>query len=129
MLINTWNYILEWFQDRSERGKLVRGFNRAARNAFIDGTVPVFIKALISKGEKSYHHQFSDSFYTGFRILVFCGDQLSKNDLIRIGTVIMSDDCLIRKLVVLGFDTFEVCGDVGDFGCRWQLKDYLQIGG
>lgn len=129
MFTNTWNIILEWFRDRSERAKLVRGFNAAAREAFILGTAPTLMKASISKGERSFHHQFSDWLNTGFRIQAFKGNQLSKNELIQIGNVIMSDTVLIRKLVVLGFDTLEVCGDVGAYGCRWQIKDYLQIEG
>jgi len=33
MFSNTWNNIIEWFRDRSERAKLVRSFNESARNA------------------------------------------------------------------------------------------------
>ena len=40
----------------------------------------------------------------------------------------MADEILIRKLVVLGFDTLEVASDSSSFGCRWQLLDLLQIG-
>lgn len=127
MFVNTWNLILDWFRDRSERRKLIRGFNNAAREAYIIGTAPTLMKAMISKGERAYKHSFSDWLNTGFRIQAFNGRQLSKNDIIKIGEVIMSDDILVRKLVVLGFDTLEVCGDVGLYGCRWQLKEYLQI--
>lgn len=127
MFINTWNFILEWFRDRSERAKLVRSFNDAARDAYISGTAPTLLKASVSKGERAFHHQFSDWLNTGFRIHAFRGVQLPKNELIQIGNVIMSDGVLTRKLVVLGFDTLEVCGDVGQYGCRWQIKDYLQI--
>ena len=129
MLTNTWNFILDWFRDRSERAKLVRGFNEAAREAFVSGAAPTLMKASISKGERSFRHQFSNWFHSGFRIQAFRGAQLPKKDLIQIGEVIMSDRALIRKLVVLGFDTLEVCGDVGEYGCRWQIKDYLQIEG
>lgn len=128
MFGNTWNTILDWFRDRSERSKLVRSFNETARDSFISGIIPTLLKASISKGEKSYKHQFSNWFNSGFRIQAFEGRQLSRDELIQIGNVVMSDTVLIRKLVVLGFDTLEVCGDVGYYGCRWQIKDYLQIG-
>lgn len=127
LLANTWNRILDWFQDRSERNRLVRSFNDSARHAFVIGLAPTLLKASISRGEKSFRHQFSNWLNSGFRIQAFTGRALSKNELIIIGNTIISDPVLIRKLVVLGFDTLEVCGDKGIYGCRWQLKDYLQI--
>lgn len=127
LLANTWNRILDWFQDRSERNRLVRSFNDSARHAFVIGLAPALLKASISRGEKSFRHQFSNWLNSGFRIQAFSGRALSKNELIIIGNTIISDPVLIRKLAVLGFDTLEVCGDKGIYGCRWQLKDYLQI--
>lgn len=127
LFANTWNRIVEWFQDRTERNGLVRSFNDSARRAFVAGVAPTLLKANISRGEKSFRHQFSNWLNSGFRIQAFTGRVLSKNELILIGNTIISDDVLIRKLVVLGFDTLEVCGDKGMYGCRWQLKDYLQL--
>lgn len=126
MFTNTWNNILDWFRDRSERGRLVRDFNASAKNAFVMAIVPTLIKASISKGERTFRHQFSAWLNTGFRIQAFKGYQLSKSELIQIGNVIMSDNTLVRRLVVLGFDTLEVCGDEGPYGCRWQIKDFVQ---
>ncbi|MFZ4741903.1 MAG: hypothetical protein ACOYLE_12140 [Bacteroidales bacterium] len=127
MLGNTWNTILEWFSDRSQRNKLVRSFNESARDAFVAGIAPTLLKSSISKGESSYRHQFSDWLNTGFRIQAFTGRILSKKELIYIGEVILNDNTLIRRLVVLGWDTLEIHGDAGTYGCRWQLKDYLQL--
>ena len=56
MLDNTWNNILDWFRDRSERAKLVRSFNESARTSFVAGIAPTLLKASISKGESSYKH-------------------------------------------------------------------------
>lgn len=127
MLVNTWNVILDWFRDRSERGKLVQGFNESAREAFLSGVAPTLLKAKISKGESSYKHQFSDWLNTGFRIQAFTGRLLSKNELIHVGKVILDDSALVRKLIVLGWDTLEIHGDEGTYGCRWQLKDHIPL--
>ena len=127
MLSNTWNSILEWFQDRSERNKLVRSFNYSARSSFISGIAPTLLKASISKGDSNYRHQFSNWFNSGFRIQAFTGRALSKDELKHIGNVILNDSLLVRKLVVLGWDTLEIHGDTGAFGCKWQLKDYVQL--
>ena len=125
MLSNTWNSIVDWFSDRSKRNNLVRSFNESARDAFIQGIAPTLLKANISKGESSYKHQFSDWLNTGYRIQAFTGRELSKNELIYIGQVILADSNLVRKLIVLGWDTLEIHGDAGNYGCRWQLKDYI----
>jgi nicotinamidase-related amidase len=127
MFENTWNFIIEWFQDYGERSKLVRDFNSASKKAFLGGLVPTLLKASVSRGDKSYKHQFSHWLNSGFRIQAFQGRQLSRDELVQIGKVILADDVLIRKLVVLGFDTLEICGDVGSYGCKWQLRDHLQL--
>ena len=127
MFSNVWNNIISWFNDRTESNKLIRSFNDSAKEAFISGIAPTFLKASISKGESSYRHQFSNWLYSGFRIQAFTGKALSKEEILHIGKVILSNDMLIRKLVVLGWDTIEIHCDTGNYGCRWQLKDYLSL--
>lgn len=127
MFDDAWNNILDWFRDRSERAKLVRSFNESARSAFVDGIAPTLLKASISKGESAYKHQFSNWLNTGFRIQAFTGRVLSKDELIHIGKVILDDSVLVRRLIVLGWDTLEIHGDAGQYGCRWQLKDYIPL--
>ena len=127
MLDNTWNNILDWFRDRSERAKLLRSFNESARTSFVAGIAPTLLKASISKGESSYKHKFSNWLNTGFRIQAFTGRVLTKDELIHIGKVILDDDVLVRRLIVLGWDTLEIHGDAGTYGCRWQLKDYIPL--
>ena len=127
MFSNAWNNILDWFRDRSERAKLVRSFNNSARDAYVTGIAPALLKSRISKGENSYRHQFSDWLNTGFRIQAFSGRVLSKSEMIHIGKVILDDSILVRRLIVLGWDTLEIHGDEGTYGCRWQLKDYVPL--
>lgn len=128
MFNNTWNRIIEWFNDRSERNQLIRHFNQSARNSFICGTSPTLLNASISKGISLYRHQFSAWMNTGFRLQALSGRPLSKEEMLFIGNVILNDTELIRRLVVLGWDTLEVHDNVGTFGCRWKLIDYAQIG-
>ncbi|MCQ2304587.1 MAG: hypothetical protein MJZ97_06320 [Bacteroidales bacterium] len=123
------NRLKDWFSDRNERMELIRDFNKSARNAFVSGIAPTLLKADMSRGCSDYKHRFSAWPNSGFRITAFSGRQLTKNELISIGNTIIDDDMLVRRLVVLGWDTLEVQGDQGQYGCRWQLKDYLLIGG
>lgn len=88
---------------------------------------PTLLRASISKGNSAYKHQFSNWLYSGFRIQAFTGRTLTKSELINIGDAVLNDEVLVRRMVVLGWDTLEVHGDLGSFGCRWQLKDYLQL--
>jgi hypothetical protein len=125
---NLWSRIIEWFQDRQDRKRLIIGFNTSAKEAFVNGYAPLILEARISKGNRAYKHQFSDPFNSGFRIKAHAGQQLSKQDTINIGNVVLANPMLVRRLVVLGFDTLEVHSDVGTHGCQWQLHDYIKIG-
>ena len=127
MFENTWNRVIDWFRDRSERSQLIRSFNNSAKDAFVIGQAPTLLKAKISKGESAYRHQFSNWLKTGFRIQAFSGRQLTKEEIKQIGNVILNDNVLIRRLIVLGWDTLEIHGDKGSYGLRWQLKDYVEL--
>lgn len=118
MFANTWNYIISRFRDRRERSKLIRSFNEAATYSFIQGVAPTLLKACILRGERMYKYQFSDWLNYGFRIQAFKGRELSRRELADIGSAIIADSVLVRKLVVLGFDTLEVIGDVCSYDCR-----------
>lgn len=128
MFANIWNRIITWFEDRSERNRLIREFNKNARDSWVRGEVPTMLTASISRGESSYKHQWSRMTYSGFRIKASTGIQLSRDELIFIGNVILSNVILVRRMIVLGWDTLEVHGEVGNFGCRWRLIDYANMG-
>lgn len=128
-ITNIWTRIVEWFQEKQDRRRLLYGFNKSAKEAFVNGYAPVILEARVSKGNRAYKHQFSDPFNSGFRIKAHAGQQLSKQDTINIGHVVLANQMLVRRLVVLGFDTLEVHSDVGTHGCQWQLHDYIMIGG
>ena len=127
-LENTWNRVVEWFKDRSERGRLVRSFNETAREAFVSGQAPTALKASISRGLPAYRHEFSAWMNTGFRIQALAGRELTKAEIVFIGEVVLANETLVRRLVVLGWDMLEVHGDHGRYGCRWCLADYANIG-
>ena len=123
-----WNKIVEWFQDRSDRNRLIRSFNQSAREAFISGYAPTVLRASISRGDSSYKTAFSSLFNSGFRIQALSGKQLSREEIVLIGQVVLDNTELIRRMVSLGFDTLEVTSDVGIYGCKWKLSDFAQIG-
>lgn len=127
-LENTWNIIATWFADRKERSMLIREFNNRARMSFIGGETPTALKVSTSRGVPQYRHEFSAWFNTGFRIQALTGRQLSKKEIMDIGQVILSNTTLVRRLIVLGWDTLEVHDNGGCYGCRWRLADYANIG-
>ena len=82
----------------------------------------------MSKGVTEYKHEFSAWLNTGFRIQALAGRQLTKEETIFLGNVILQNKELVRRLVALGWDTLEVHSDRGNYGCRWKLIDYANIG-
>ena len=64
----------------------------------------------------------------GFRITALAGQALSKEEMVVIGKVVLNNSELVRRLIVLGWDTLEVQSDKGYFGCQWKLIDYANMG-
>jgi len=121
--------ITDWFGELTERYRLIRDFNRAAKNAFIGGLAPTLLESKITKGENSYKHAFSKFLAGGFRIKALSGRVMSRAELIEVGRVILDNEELVRKLISLGWDTLEVHDDKGFNGVKWPLKEYANIGG
>jgi hypothetical protein len=127
-----WHKIIEiadWFGELTERYRLLRDFNSAAKKSFISGIAPTLLEAKITKGESKYRHAFSKFLAGGFRIKALSGRPLTKNEMIEVGKVVLDNDELVRKLISLGWDTLEVHDDKGFNGVKWALKDYANIGG
>ncbi len=121
--------IIDWFGEITERYKLIRDFNRAGKNAFINGIAPTLLEAKITTGDSNYRHQFSKFLGGGYRIKALSGRPLKREEMIEIGKIILDNKELVRKLIALGWDTLEVHDNSGFNGCKWPLKDYANIGG
>ena len=121
--------IKEWFGEMSERYRLLKDFNRAAKNSFIAGNAPTLLEAKITKGDSANRHAFSKWMSAGFRIKALSGRPLQKSELIEIGRVVLDNEELTRKLIALGWDTLEVHANEGYNGAKWALKNHANIGG
>jgi hypothetical protein len=121
--------IIDWFGEMSDRIKLVRDFNRAAKNAFVMGQAGTLLEAKITWGDSSYKHAFSKFMGGGFRLKAMSGNPMAKHELIEVGRIILDNEILVRKLISLGWDTLEVHDNHGVNGCKWALKDYGKMGG
>lgn len=121
--------IADWFGEMSERYRLVRNFNRAAKNSFISGAAPTLLETKITRGDSAYRHAFSKFMGGGFRIKALTGRPLERSELIEIGRVVLDNEELVRKLISLGWDTLEVHANQGYNGAKWALKDFANIGG
>ena len=127
-----WNrltVIVDWFNDFSERRRLIRNFNLSARDAFVCGMAPTLLEGSISLGESSYRHVFSKFLAGGFRIKALSGKPLSRQEMTSIGAVVLGNQELVRKLISLGWDTLEVHDNAGYNGLKWKLYDHSGIGG
>lgn len=121
--------ISDWFGELTERYRLIKDFNKAAKQSFVVGYAPTLLEAKITRGESNYRHAFSKFLAGGFRIKALSGRALTKAELIEVGRVILDNEELVRKLISLGWDTLEVHDDKGFNGVKWALKDFANIGG
>ena len=123
-----WNKIFSWFRDMSERNKLLREWNEEARTSYIQGLVPVLLEANISKGDSRYKHSFSRLLFSGFRIQLKGTHSLTKEEILDIGRTILHNQNLVRKMILLGWDTLEILDVVHHRGVKWAFKDIAKIG-
>jgi hypothetical protein len=120
--------VTDWFNDTSDAYKLQRDFNKAARLAFITGNAGTLIECKTTRGDSRYKHQFSSYINTGFRVKALSGKSLKSEDLKNIGRIILDNQSLVRRLVMLGWDTLEVHSDVDSHGLKWKLVEHANIG-
>lgn len=124
-----WNRIIDWFKDLSERDRLINDFNRSARESFTMLTVSTLLEALSKRGDSSYRHECSSLFLkTGFCIKATAGRALTKDEMLYIGSVILGNEALTRRLFVLGWDTLIIEDIVGGKQVKWAIKDFTKIG-
>jgi hypothetical protein len=121
--------IQDWFNDFSERRRLVRNFNLSARAAFVSSLAPTLLECSISIGESAYRHAFSRFMAGGFRIKALSGRPLQRQEMVSIAEVVISNQELVRKLISLGWDTLEIHDNAGYSGIKYKLYDHSGIGG
>ena len=123
-----WNKIISWFKEMSERNKLLCKWNEEAKESYIQGIIPVLLEANISKGDNRYKHQFSRLLFSGFRIQIKGTHSLTKEEILDIGRTILHNQNLVRKMILLGWDTLEILDVVHQRGVKWAFKDFANIG-
>jgi len=122
-----WSHIYNWFMDFTEREKLIREFNKAARNSFIIGETPFLMEASIFLGDSNYKHSFSKMF-SGFKIKVLTGRSLSQSECTEFANIVLKNEILERKLVTLGWDTLQIHGHSSSSGYKWRLGHLYALG-
>lgn len=120
-----WNRIIKWFRDMTERRKLINEWNDSAKEAFVVGSVPTLLEVSTSIGNSEYRHDMSKWMMSGFRIKVKSGRPLDKEELLSIGRIILHNTELVRRIIVLGWDTLEVCDVSSKKGFQWALKAFM----
>lgn len=122
-----WDKILEWFSNNKERNSFLKEFNKSAKNAFVSGLVPIYLKAESSLGNNSFRHQFSSFIYHGIRVRTLTGMFIKDDLFIEIGNMLISNHTLTRHLVTLGYDTLEVTNNKGEVIGQWKLSASLEL--
>lgn len=123
-----WNKIISWFRDMSERNRLLKEWNDEAKFSYIQGIVPVLLEASISKGDNRYKHPFSRLLFSGFRIQIKGTHSLTKEEILDIGRTVLNNQNLVRKIILLGWDTLEIQDIQNSRGVKWAFKDFANIG-
>ena len=97
--------------------------------AFTQLTVGTLLEARSKSGFRDFRHECSSFLLpTGFCIRATKGIPLTKDEILYIGTVILTNETLVRRLFVLGWDTLYIEDIVGNKQAKWAIKDFANIG-
>ena len=79
------------------------------------------------KGDPNYRHECSSLLLkTGFCIKATAGRALTKDEMLYIGTVVLTNQSLTRRLFVLGYDTLIIEDIIGEKSVKWAIKDFTR---
>ena len=121
-----WHNIRSWFSDVKERNRFLKEWNKSAKDAYISGAVPTLLEARTTIGSLDYRHEFSKFMAGGFRVKALSGKPMKRQELLEIGSIILDNDILVRKLVSNGWDTLEIHDSSDTMRLKWQLKKHTK---
>ena len=119
-------------KDSAERRRFVNEFNLNAKFFFQSLSVDTLLEAKMSSGnsDHSYRHELSaPTIVSGLTIEATAGAQISVDDIILIGRIILSDQVLVRKMFVLHWDTLIVKDSRTGKFVDWRIRDFISFGG
>lgn len=119
-------------KDSAERRRFVNEFNLNAKFFFQSLSVDTLLEAKMSSGnsDHSYRHELSaPTIVSGLTIEATAGAQISVDDIVLIGRIILSDQVLVRKMFVLHWDTLIVKDSRTGKFVDWRIRDFISFGG
>lgn len=119
-------------KDSAERRRFVNEFNLNAKYFFQSLSVDTLLEAKMSSGnsDSSYRHELSaPTMVSGLTIEATAGAQISVDDIVMIGRIILSDPVLVRKMFVLHWDTLIVKDSRTGKFVDWRIRDFISFGG
>lgn len=123
--MSSFDKITTWFVDCSKRDSLKNSFNAYAQRAYTELSMPTLFTMTFVSGDSSYWHEHSSLLRrTGICISAVLGKTLSKNDALYIGSCVLLNNSIMRRLYLLGFDTFYV-QNINNVAIKWAVKDFV----
>lgn len=119
-------------KDSAERRRFVNEFNLNAKFFFQSLSVDTLLEAKMNSGnsDHSYRHELSaPTIVSGLTIEATAGAQISVDDIVLIGRIILSDQVLVRKMFVLHWDTLIVKDSRTGKFVDWRIRDFISFGG
>lgn len=125
--------VTEWFvRDSAARKRFIDEFNDNAKMNFSNLQVDSLLEAATSWGndDSKYRHELSAPlFASGLEIRVRAGSEISVDDILLIGKIILCDEYIVRRMYVLHWDTLIIKDLRTNRYVDWAIKDFIHLGG
>lgn len=127
------NKILNFFvRDAAERRRFLSEFNANASRSFQTLFSDTLYEAVSCEGnaDPSFRHELSAPvFASGFEVLAKAGREITAEEVVMIGKIILSEQSIVRRMFVLHWDTLIVKEARTGKSVSWRIKDFLNFGG
>ena len=111
-----------------EKIRLISQMNAGFKEFFCSGELNRLCKTSICPGDPDFRHEMSSIWFrSGFKISVENDYNLKDSEVMEISQYVLQNPSFIKQLMVMGFDTLIVQGNMTGKGKKFSLKAYANL--
>lgn len=115
--------------DAAARRQFINEFNANALAGFNSSFIDTYWVTSTCEGNPSFRHNLSaPSVVSGLLVSAKGGRELTVEEVLLLGKIILANQSLVRRMYVLHWDTLIIYGGTGK-SVSWAVRDFFNFGG